>query len=373
MKAPFVDFKPAEYHVCKGGDYVSYYVFNPADRRFHRKQIKLNKIKDKTERRRYGLHLCHAINNKLYTGWNPYKDCGGIKGTTISEGIAMFIDERGRHTRDATMVSYRSMSNIFLEWLRLNDLGQTDVNNVTEKMMTNYIDWFDKTKKLGNSTFNNYIVFLNTVFKFFEDRRLCEKNPMPKVKKRRTDTKKRTTIPPDVRKKIWAYYQEHCKPFCIVMLLCYKCLIRPKEIVSLKMRNIDWENHTLTIMAEDAKNHKERTIAMPDDIMEYFLSIVKNPASWYIFTNKNKFVPGQKRIPPTRISDKWSEMRDAIGLDEKFQFYSLKDTGITEMLEAGIPPKYVKELADHSSLKVTDKYIHDSDRERVLKCEMLNF
>ena len=39
------------------------------------------------------------------------------------------------------------------------------------------------------------------------------------------------------------------------------------------------------------------------------------------------------------------------------QFYSLRDTGIIEMLANGISPNEVKEQADHSSIKITNEYL----------------
>lgn len=66
-------------------------------------------------------------------------------------------------------------------------------------------------------------------------------------------------------------------------------------------------------------------------------------------------------------------MREALGLPTTYQFYSLKDTGITEMLEAGVPAKLVKELADHSSLEMTEKYTHKSNAKKILEYNTLKF
>ena len=64
-------------------------------------------------------------------------------------------------------------------------------------------------------------------------------------------------------------------------------------------------------------------------------------------------------------------MRRALSLRPEWQFYSLKDTGITEMLEAGVPPKLVKELADHSSLEMTEKYLHKSSAKKILEWDTI--
>ncbi len=66
-------------------------------------------------------------------------------------------------------------------------------------------------------------------------------------------------------------------------------------------------------------------------------------------------------------------MRTQLNLPMKYQFYSLKDTGITELLERGVPAKYVKDLADHSSLEVTERYMHKTEAKIILKHNTLQF
>jgi Phage integrase family. len=82
----------------------------------------------------------------------------------------------------------------------------------------------------------------------------------------------------------------------------------------------------------------------------------------------------EKRVLDTKaVGRKWKEMRDSLKMPAAYQFYSLKDTGITEMLEAGVPAKFVKELADHHSLEMTEKYTHRSDAKKILEWNKLEF
>jgi hypothetical protein len=65
-------------------------------------------------------------------------------------------------------------------------------------------------------------------------------------------------------------------------------------------------------------------------------------------------------------------VRPALGFSDDMQFYSLKDTGITNMLADGVAPNFVQGQADHSSLEVTSIYArsvtpesHKQIREKV--------
>ena len=373
MSIPFVDFRPAEYHDCKKEKYISYYVLNPASGKLHRKIIRLNHMKDKKARKQYALHTCNVINSRLYEGWNPFNMADGIKGYVLEEAVGIFLKEKEKSTRPATMVSYHSFSRIFLEWAKLHNYSETPVQNINDAMLSQFMEWVDSEHKPSPRTFNNYIGFVSALFGFFVERGIIETAPAPKVGKRTVDVKKRTTIPPDIRKHIWKWFEANLPPFCAIMELCYKCFARPKEIVNLRIRDIDFANGTFTIPGGIAKNHRDRVLKVPERTMAYFKTLQGYGGSLYIFTGRNRFVPGRKALAPTRISEAWSKMREELKLPDCYQFYSLKDTGITEMLEAGVPSKYVKELADHSSLEITEKYMHKSKIDSVDFDKILDF
>ena len=56
-----------------------------------------------------------------------------------------------------------------------------------------------------------------------------------------------------------------------------------------------------------------------------------------------------------RIS-KQAKYRKIFGFDDKYQFYSLKDTGITDLLNSSIPAIKVRDQARHYDLKITESY-----------------
>ena len=216
-------------------------------------------------------------------------------------------------------------------------------------------------------------MFLYTLFDFFVQRGYVGGNPASDIQKRRVDSKVRTIIPAETRKLIKSYFLSEVPNYYYVMQLCYRLFIRPHEIVSLRISDIDFDNKLLVIRSSVAKNHNERIVGVPDEIMNYFESIRNYPPAWFIFADKNTYSPGPKFMYSTRIAERWKIMRDKLKLPASYQFYSLKDTGITEMLEAGVPAKYVKELADHHSLEMTERYTHKSEAKKILEWNKLEF
>ena len=90
----------------------------------------------------------------------------------------------------------------------------------------------------------------------------------------REEQKRRVLIPPHVRQQIADYFiRTRQIPYLYIMQLCYRCLIRPKEILMLKIKDIDFVDNIINLPADVAKNHKARTIGVPAEIMAYLNKI----------------------------------------------------------------------------------------------------
>ena len=139
----------------------------------------------------------------------------------------------------------------------------------------------------------------------------------------------------------------------------------------LQIKNIDFENMVIDLPASISKNHHERIIPLHGDMWDYIQKLRNLDKNCFVFSSG--FKPGKKQMGIHAIGKAWVKMRESVGLSSDYQFYSLKDTGITEMLEAGVPPKLVKELADHHSLEMTERYTHKSDPKKILEWGSLEF
>lgn len=372
MPVPFQTFRPADYHKGKES-YISFYVTDPSTHKLTRRKIKLNHIRKTTDRDKYARLLCHQINEKLFAGWNPIVEESGGKSITLAKAVEKFLAMKKKSCRTATMRSYSSYSRIFLQWAENNRLSESYCMLISKDHLLAFLETTSGSANLSNRSWNNYAGFLYTLFDFFVMRGWMKTNPADKLPKMRVDRKNRTVIPKAERALIMDYFLQKCPRYAAVMQLCFRLFIRPKEITMLRICDIDFDNRLLRITSDVAKNHCERVLGIPDVIMDYFLTLRDLPASWYIFADRNTYAPGPHRIYPTRIAERWKEMRDELKLPASYQFYSLKDTGITEMLEAGVPPKYVKELADHHSLEMTERYTHRSEAKKILEWNRLEF
>lgn len=372
MPVPFVTFRPAEYHRGKEC-HVSFYVTDPATNRLVRRKVKVNHVSNARERDRYAKLMCHQINEKLFAGWNPLLDKAGCRAVTLEEAAEKFLAYKQKTCRDATMRSYRSFCRIFLQYASAKGLSTGYCMLVQHAHLLSFLEWCADSSGLSARSWNNHAGFLYTLFDFCKQRGYCTDNPAADLPRRRVDRKRRTVIRKADRDLIRAWFEERCPRFVSVMMLCFRLFIRPKEICMLRISDIDFDSRLLRIRSTVAKNHNERLLGIPDALMEYFDGLKGLPATYYIYADRNTYAPGPRPMAPTRVAEKWKEMRDELKLPASCQFYSLKDTGITEMLEAGVPAKYVKELADHHSLEMTERYTHRSEAMKILEWNRLEF
>jgi hypothetical protein len=68
----FIDYLHAELRISKSKWYVLYYVKNPQTGKLHRKEIRVNSTKCIAERKKFAKKLIFELNEKLYSGWNPF-------------------------------------------------------------------------------------------------------------------------------------------------------------------------------------------------------------------------------------------------------------------------------------------------------------
>lgn len=369
----FVDFRPAEIHDNASSTTIVYYAKNPATGLLERQRVKLNHIHDKRERLKYGRLMVQKINKQLYEGWNPVIEKSGLsKVVTVSEAVRLYKKSYS-NVRPDSLRSYDSMTKAFTDFCTLYNMSDKPIYEFGRQAAQQYMLHIDD-RDVSAKTYNNYVRFMGQFMNFCVDKGLAKENPFASIKLKRVDEKKRTVIPPEVRQKIMDYLvREDMEGFRLLCLLTYHCLIRPKELLMLKVSYVSMKNNLIIIPAEVAKNHCERQISMPMDIAVLMADYIKSAESnQYLFSRGYK--PGRVLLTTRDTGRTWANLRTELGLPKCYQFYSLKDTGITEMLEAGVPAKMVQELADHHSLEMTQKYVGKSKAEDIRRrCSVIHF
>ncbi len=356
----FIDYLPAELKPCKSRWYVQYYVKNPATGKLQRKTIKVNRIKSLTERRKYAKKLVHEINKKLETGWNPFFEQEAPKSyTKLVDALQYYLRHKQKELKSKDSIrTYKSHVEILTNFV-VNIKKNPDllVISFDAFYVREYMDYLYTERNISGKTYNNYKGIAVGIWNWMIEHLYCKVNPFLTVKKMQEEKKKRQIIDPETRIKIKDYLiRENKKEYLAMVMLCFHGLIRPKEICLLKPENIRFKERIVFLTKDMTKDKDDRIVSISNELMKYLidLRIDKIPKDHYIFSSG--FKPGKKLIDSRPVGKEWDRMRKALKFPNEYQFYSLKDSGIVQMLMDGISPIEVRNQAGHSSLEQTNEY-----------------
>lgn len=351
------------YRETEGCNYIEFYAYDPEKGKLRRKRIKTNRIKGVGKRRQYVRDMMKRLADQLSRGWNPW-----IAGDTANlhvfseacDRFATHIDKmlNSGYYRKETYNGYKSYLKILRHYASKVD-PLYYVYQFDRTYCVDFLDYVFIQRNNGAQTRNNYLHFLRLFSSFLLDKGYVKSRPTDGISpiSKRLFQKGRTVIPLDKVALITDYCREHDPHFLLACYLLYYCFIRPVEMTRLRIGNFNIKEGTITIPADCSKNKKTQSVTVPRKVLKYAveLGIFSAPIQYYIFSDK--LCPGKTEIDPKIFRDHWQKLRRPLGLRPEWKFYSLKDTGITEMMQTNnVPSIEVRDQARHSSLLITDIY-----------------
>jgi integrase/recombinase XerD len=229
--------------------------------------------------------------------------------------------------------------------------------NFTQNNARDYMNFCYMKKELSPKTFNSYISGYHSIFSWFVEYGYCKVNVFTGIRRKKEMQKFRTEISTEIRNKIQAYLMKNGMGYYWLMCeLCFYCLIRPAEMVRIKVENVDLEKQIIVLKADETKNKNERIATVPDHMINLLKKHIDTRTGKLLFSNVPGWQPGTHEIDSREISRKWAKLRDIIHFPSTVQFYSQRDSGIIYLLDCDINPEYVRTQADHFSLAMTTKY-----------------
>lgn len=355
------------YKELKNSSHVEFYAYNPLLDALCRKRIKLNRIKRKTERRKYAKELIKRLIAKLSSGWSPFisdNDCDMEYMADALEQYEQHCDKMlsNGYYRKETYAGYKSNIRILREYIKRHN-RIVYVYQFDKKFCGAFLDYIFIDRNNGAQTRNNYLNFLRVLGGYFVEKGKIASRPTDGIRpiSKRLYKKEREAIPSDIVKKISAWLYDHDRHFLLACNILYYCYIRPIEMTRLRIGDFSVKNGTITIGAEKSKNRKKQIVAVPDKVMRLALElgVLSKPGNLFLFSDG--MMPGTTPTSTKVMRDHWGKVRTALRLDKKYQFYSLKDTGLTEMCDRNIPTKSVRDQARHSSIAITELYLHHNE------------
>ena len=365
---PRIEYMPAR--LTRGKIwYISFYAYDPSIDALRRCRVKVNRIKDKNERRLAAVSLMREINLRLHQGWSPFITDDTRSHHLLFEVLDKFLKVKSRSIEPGSMRSYMSFVSTFKKWMLSSGYNErVQVRSFDRTMASAFMMDIDENPRIALRTYNNYVAFGRALSNWMMEFNYIPRNPFDHIKKkdtRKAPKKSRRTLTDGEKKQLFDFLISNEKyEYLAMCLLCYYCLMRDKEIVSLKVGDIDIKRQLVRVDESIAKNDHTSWRTIPDAMLPWLQKLDLNaPKDYYLFSYAGNYIfsPGRVRTCERKVAKYWSDIiRPALGWGLDLKFYSLKDTGITDMASAGVPLNLVKEQADHSSLEMTNIYMGDS-------------
>lgn len=355
----FIDYKPAELH--KGKEWrVEYYAKIPAQNELKRFRKRVPVISPKSERLKYAKKMVVAINQKLENGWSPFYEIQDVQYKSLQFCTDLFLQYQEKEVQDGikrpdTVRSYKSFLANLQQYVEKKKIQLKFIIELDTFFIQNYLDYLYFEKKNSPRTYNNHLRFLFTFLEWCKNKRFVNQNAAESIKPKPKAQKKRDVLDQDIKSKVKSLQNTNFH-YYILCMVTYYCFIRRTELTKLKVSDVNLHKSYITIASENSKNRKTENVTIPTALHELLVQhLAQAKNNDYLFS-ANGYRAGKTQLNPKKISDEWAKFRKINNIDSKFQFYSLKDTGITDLLNSGIPAIKVRDQARHHDLKITETY-----------------
>ncbi len=374
----FVDYKPAELKLTKDW-LIVYYAKNPITSKFERFRVRVPKLKKQTERKEYAKKIVFELNEKLKGGWLPYYESKNIlEFKTISFCVNTYIEQLEKdfianNKRFDTLRSYKNTVKKFMAYFLENEPKVKLIMELKKDAIIRYLDYMLYVKENRTTTYNNNLILLNIFFKWCVERGFLKSNPTEGISKRKKQPKIRKILSTDAKLKLKAYGTENSS-FYTLCMLTYYCYIRTTELTKIKVKDVSLVDGYVKLHSANTKNKKDEIVTIPNNMYDLLIEHLQKATNEdFLFSNDN-FNTGKIQLKLRKITNKWNDFRKKNNIESIYQFYSLKDTGITDLLNSGVPALKVRNQARHYDLKITETYTHRNETcDETIKNANFNF
>ncbi|MGA2466432.1 MAG: site-specific integrase [Thermodesulfobacteriota bacterium] len=189
---------------------------------------------------------------------------------------------------------------------------------------------------------------------------ISEDSPTKKVKLDRFDNKRARYFTHDEANRFLIELKKRNGSHWEMAMISLHCGLRFGEIASLRQGDIDIRRKIISI--RDSKGGFSRFGRMTDEVSRIFPKVEPGMREKLVFAD-----PDGKRIKrPSKI---FTAVIDGLGLNQgvtdvrqKLTFHSLRHTYGSWMVDRGVPLYDVKQLLGHSTIELTQRYSHLSDK-----------
>lgn len=275
-----------------------------------------------------------------------------MQNISLDQSLTEFLTSlRARNTSVLTQQAYATDIRQFISWLKETTVIDLHAGTVCK---TDIIEYLSYLAGLGRSgiTRARKLASIREFFRYMHDRELIPSSPAASIAIPKKERRQQTYLRPDEYARLLSAAGSNPRDFAILQLFL-QTGIRVSELVSLTLADVDLQNKALKV---DGKGSKERSIPLEKKAIQAIKNYkAARPQSMdqHLFLNYEG--TGLSRRGAEKIIEKY---RSLSGITKHFSAHSLRHTFGSYKAEQGISPFQLKEWMGHSSISVTQLYVH---------------
>lgn len=360
-----LNYKPAKLHTGKRW-FIYYYYLAPGTCEYKRfkEYFDINRIKDSKSRKIYGEELVEFMNEKLASGFSPFRAVQFKKDQEliIQEIEKLVVALPGSQTQKET---YTCMKNRFFKFIDCCSLHDLVMSQVDIDVANQFKEWMERIS-LSKKTINSTLAHLGLFWKAAMRGKIVNSNPFPaveRVKRSMSDEEKDDLFEPLTFEElavITAHMENKgCRNFIRFLNLIYCAWARPVEICRLQVGDIDLRRDYIRFRKPGTKNKKGAMVQIIPQLKTLLqeMKLENYPKDFYLFTKSN-YMPSPEPMNSEIPMNKWKrEVQEHLKIKKKM--YALKHTGNINYLlqnKESVNLKWQQMQNRHSSSAMTERY-----------------
>lgn len=296
-----------------------------------------------------------------------------VESLSIDEAIARFIAMKETiNLRKKTLVAYKKYLRYFNAWRIKFYPDVTLIDEVTKKMIEEYLHYSLIDSGLSPYTVNGRLRMLKTFYNALIEDGEKIKNPTEKIAPLKTNETTLRVYTDDQIKRLL----ESCDTRSYVGLrdYCYLLLsldsgMRITETLMITLSDINFEHRTITVVSENAKSRQSRLVPFSSYTSKYLRELVDEnkyhfPASESLFLS----IRG-KQLTHSGIKARLIRIGELSGVGNEISVtcHYFRHTAATNMLKAGMDMYSLSRILGHANMDMTRRYLSLSPKDLSLK------
>jgi integrase len=345
---------------------------------------KINRFKTKAERLVVAGRIISFWKGEIKRGWSPFEKVE--KDPTTSFNAAIDFGLSKCKVAKKTYQCYKSTAGFIKSAATKTGLHKKSIADIKRVHIKQILESGQSTFTWSNKSYNKHLNYLKAILTRVVDWEIIENNPALKIKTLPVDeTEKYVPYTDAERKAIQEYLFMHHYRFFVFLMFVYHAGVRPKEILALKIKDIDLINMQITILpnmeAGNSKTRKIRKIPISKALLPFLreLQLSAYSRECYVFGSPYEagkgnrgssagglsgamhpeyFKPSATMIKRDTVTRLWKKViMEKLGIEK--HLYAAKHSGGNAKIMAGISIDALQELYGHSSRLMTEKYVSE--------------